>query len=236
MVTAPEYLTSRQARSPFSPSGSTPCPRRRRPGTASSGSTAGGVPGCACIRQSRRWDCARPDPTRCGTSTPPSSAWPKEHAPICTGHRQLLPTDSGVARGRHVPTGQQRGRAARGQSGATRSASAPVVLADAGVANVNARVDELIATGVLRRLLAFTELQFSNRRRAARGGRQTRIRIVHYCSQSGEGCGANSLKRLAPQAGLEPATLRLTAGCSAIELLRNARATVQSRSERLVEP
>jgi hypothetical protein len=30
--------------------------------------------------------------------------------------------------------------------GATRSASAPVVLADAGVENVNAQVDELIAT------------------------------------------------------------------------------------------
>src|SRR5215831_16239521 len=29
------------------------------------------------------------------------------------------------------------------------------------------------------------------------------------------------MKKLAPQAGLEPATLRLTAGCSAIELLRN---------------
>jgi hypothetical protein len=29
------------------------------------------------------------------------------------------------------------------------------------------------------------------------------------------------LKKMAPQAGLEPATLRLTAGCSAIELLRN---------------
>src|SRR5262249_34461943 len=28
--------------------------------------------------------------------------------------------------------------------------------------------------------------------------------------------------KMAPQAGLEPATLRLTAGCSAIELLRNA--------------
>ena len=28
-------------------------------------------------------------------------------------------------------------------------------------------------------------------------------------------------RRVAPQAGLEPATLRLTAGCSAIELLRN---------------
>jgi hypothetical protein len=28
-------------------------------------------------------------------------------------------------------------------------------------------------------------------------------------------------RRMAPQAGLEPATLRLTAGCSAIELLRN---------------
>ena len=45
---------------------------------------------------------------------------------------------------------------------ATRSASAPVVLADAGVENVNAQVDALIETGVLRRLLALTELKFSN--------------------------------------------------------------------------
>jgi hypothetical protein len=36
------------------------------------------------------------------------------------------------------------------------------VLADAGVENVNAQVDELIHTGVLRRVLAFTELKFSN--------------------------------------------------------------------------
>jgi hypothetical protein len=35
-------------------------------------------------------------------------------------------------------------------------------LADAGVENVNAQVDELIITGVLRRVLAFTELRFSN--------------------------------------------------------------------------
>jgi hypothetical protein len=35
-------------------------------------------------------------------------------------------------------------------------------LADAGVENVNAQVDELITTGVLRRVLAFTELRFSN--------------------------------------------------------------------------
>jgi transposase InsO family protein len=46
--------------------------------------------------------------------------------------------------------------------GTARSTSAPVVLADAGVENVNAQVEELIATGVLRRLLAFTELKFSN--------------------------------------------------------------------------
>ena len=45
---------------------------------------------------------------------------------------------------------------------ATRSAAVPVVMADAGVENVNAQVDELITTGVLRRVLAFTELQFSN--------------------------------------------------------------------------
>jgi putative transposase len=36
------------------------------------------------------------------------------------------------------------------------------VLADAGVENVNAQVDDLITTGVLRRVLAFTELKFSN--------------------------------------------------------------------------
>ena len=45
---------------------------------------------------------------------------------------------------------------------ATPSDTAPVVLADAGVENVNAEVDELITTGILHRVLAFTELQFSN--------------------------------------------------------------------------
>jgi hypothetical protein len=43
---------------------------------------------------------------------------------------------------------------------------------------------------------------------------------------------ANSAKRVAPQGGLEPPTLRLTAGCSAIELLRNTR--TQERSEGLL--
>jgi hypothetical protein len=42
------------------------------------------------------------------------------------------------------------------------SETTPVVLADAGVVNVNAQVDDLITTGVLRRVLAFTELKFSN--------------------------------------------------------------------------
>jgi putative transposase len=46
--------------------------------------------------------------------------------------------------------------------GATSSAMTPVVLADTGVENVNAQVDDLITTGVLRRVLAFTELKFSN--------------------------------------------------------------------------
>jgi len=46
---------------------------------------------------------------------------------------------------------------------ATPSDTAPVVMADAGVENVNAQVDELIASGVLRRVLAFTDLQFSDR-------------------------------------------------------------------------
>jgi putative transposase len=38
----------------------------------------------------------------------------------------------------------------------------PIVLADAGVENVNAQVAALIQSGVLRQLLAFTELKFSN--------------------------------------------------------------------------
>ena len=46
--------------------------------------------------------------------------------------------------------------------GATPSDTTPVVLADAGVENVNAQVDALISTGVLRRMLALTELKFSN--------------------------------------------------------------------------
>ena len=46
--------------------------------------------------------------------------------------------------------------------GPRRLQTAPVVLADTGVENVNAQVDALIHTGVLRRLLAFTELKFSN--------------------------------------------------------------------------
>jgi putative transposase len=46
--------------------------------------------------------------------------------------------------------------------GATPSEATPVVLADAGVENVNAQVDDLVATGVLRRVLAFTELKFAN--------------------------------------------------------------------------
>ena len=46
--------------------------------------------------------------------------------------------------------------------GATPLETTPNVLTDAGVENVNAHVDELIATGVLRRVLALTELTFSN--------------------------------------------------------------------------
>ena len=45
---------------------------------------------------------------------------------------------------------------------ATCSDTTPVVLADSGVENVNAQVDDLITAGVLRRVLAFTELQFSH--------------------------------------------------------------------------
>ena len=44
----------------------------------------------------------------------------------------------------------------------TSSETTPVVMADGGVENVNTQVDELITSGILRRVLAQTELQFSN--------------------------------------------------------------------------
>ena len=48
------------------------------------------------------------------------------------------------------------------ERGVARSDEPPTVVADAGVENVNAQVDELIHSGVLRRVLALTELKFSN--------------------------------------------------------------------------
>jgi hypothetical protein len=43
------------------------------------------------------------------------------------------------------------------------------------------------------------------------------------------GADRKSQKRLAPQVGLEPTTLRLTAECSAIELLRSGQQAVKRR-------
>ncbi len=40
------------------------------------------------------------------------------------------------------------------------------------------------------------------------------------------------LQELAPQVGLEPTTLRLTAGCSAIELLRSVGADTEKKERR----
>src|SRR5262249_5930740 len=58
-------------------------PRRRR-GTTWCGSTAGGVRGSERTRLSRRSASERPEPTRCGISTPQSSACSTAPAPTCT--------------------------------------------------------------------------------------------------------------------------------------------------------
>jgi hypothetical protein len=55
-----------------------------------------------------------------------------------------------------------------GSRGATPSDTTPVVLPDAGVANVNAQVDALISTGIAAPGLAFTYLKFSNSMSEAR--------------------------------------------------------------------
>ena len=67
---------------------------------------------------------------------------------------------------RHVPTGtlavlaQRLGKVFA--SSATWYDTPPTFLADGGVENVNTRVDDIIGSGVLRRLLAMTEIAFSN--------------------------------------------------------------------------
>jgi putative transposase len=90
----------------------------------------------------------------------PSTRWDPRVSPC--RDRQFLAAHPGLARRRHLRAGQQRDRAGRRQSGRGALRHTPVVLADAGVENVNAHVDALIQSGVLRRLLAFTELKFSN--------------------------------------------------------------------------
>jgi hypothetical protein len=70
MVTSPEHRHVATARSPSSPSGSAPCRRRLRLGTASSRSTVGDALSSMCILRSRRLGSARQNATRCGTSTP----------------------------------------------------------------------------------------------------------------------------------------------------------------------
>jgi len=51
--------------------------------------------------------------------------------------------------------------ASRSRSG-SESQPVPTVVADGGVENVNKNIDELIGTGLLRRVLAMTEIRFSN--------------------------------------------------------------------------
>jgi hypothetical protein len=57
--------------------------------------------------------------------------------------------------------------------GMTPSETMPVVLADAGVENVNAQVDELIATGVLRRVCMANSKML----------RKSAIRHAHGCGR-----------------------------------------------------
>jgi transposase InsO family protein len=121
---------------------------------------AGDGPGSACIRRSPRWGSARLELMRCGTSNTTvirllDGTRAYLHAVIDNFSRRILAW-------RVADTFAPVNRVAvllEASQGATPSGCPPVVLADAGVENVNAQVDELIGTGVLRRLLAFTELE-----------------------------------------------------------------------------
>jgi hypothetical protein len=77
-------LRATRGRSPSLRGGSARSGLLPRPGTTWCGSSAGTAPGSACTRPSRRWAFVQRDPTRCGTSTPPSSACLTGLAPTST--------------------------------------------------------------------------------------------------------------------------------------------------------
>ena len=52
--------------------------------------------------------------------------------------------------------------AAKGVVGVSDAGESPMLVVDGGVENFNGDVDELIKSGVLRRVLAMTEIEFSN--------------------------------------------------------------------------
>ena len=96
--------------------------------------------------------------------------------------------------------------------GAAASDHVPVVLADAGVENVNAQIDALLATGVLRRLLAMTELKFPNSMieawwRSTSTNITACCRMRHFAARrltrctSGRATPRNSRRVLGPPAG-----------------------------------
>ena len=77
------------------------------------------------------------------------------------GHRQPLTSNPGVeGLGIVRPVGNRRDPADRVRS--NRRDDCPTLLADGGVENYNSAVDEIVETGRLRRLLAMTEITFSN--------------------------------------------------------------------------
>src|SRR5688572_1835815 len=66
-----------------------------------------------------------------------------------------------MARGRYIRTREHRGGAPRGESGRSPVSECPSRIGGHG-RRERAQVDELIASRAFRRLLAFTELKFSN--------------------------------------------------------------------------
>ena len=84
MATATAYRHGPPAGWRCSRSGSAPCARRPRRGTASCGAIGGGVPDPVSIRRRRALASAPRVPTNSGTSTPPSSVCAMARARSCT--------------------------------------------------------------------------------------------------------------------------------------------------------
>ena len=109
--------------------------------------------------------------------------------------------------------GKEAGSTGRGENAVCGTRTSPLPPRSTAILGMEAKRTDSAAVGELR--------QAAGHPRSVTAGNQSVNLRDPYLTRAVLRIGGKSKKRMAPQVGLEPTTLRLTAGCSAIELLRS---------------